>query len=143
MQFHAGNRHFIAGAQQGAGGGKTFAAARTQVVHAQVDGSHTGKPLAQLFFVDGVMAGKGTADADQASGNVQRGGDHPAMQDALRPVADHHRLIIKAKLGKRFFVAFQFETEGAVKRHVIDENLPYQFQGCFGSKFRHNTGSIR
>ena len=67
MQFHAGNRHFIAGAQQGAGGGKTFAAARTQVVHAQVDGSHTGKPLAQLFFVDGVMAGKGTADADQAA----------------------------------------------------------------------------
>lgn len=58
MQFHAGNRHFIAGAQQGAGGGKTFAAARTQVVHAQVDGSHTGKPLAQFFFVDGVMAGK-------------------------------------------------------------------------------------
>lgn len=52
------------------------------------------------------------------------------MQNALRPVADHHRLIIKAKLGKRFFVAFQFETEGAVKRHVIDENLPTSFRAA-------------
>ena len=143
MQFHAGYRHFIAGAQQSAGGGKPFATARTQVVYAQVDGSHAGEALAQLFFVDGVMAGEGAADADQASGDVQRGGDHSAMQNTLRPVADHHRLIIKAELGKRLFIALQFETEGTVKRHVIDENLPHQFQRCFGSKFRHNTGSIR
>ena len=89
------------------------------------------------------MAGKGAANADQTCGDVQRGGDYTAMQNALRPVADHHRLIIKAELGKRFFIALQFEAEGAVKRHVIDENLPHQFQSCFGSKFRHNTGSIR
>ncbi|SQC17271.1 Uncharacterised protein [Klebsiella pneumoniae] len=114
MQFHAGNRHFIAGAQQGAGGGKTFAAARTQVVHAQVDGSIRESRWRNSSSLMVSWRVRVLPTQTRPAATSSAGGDHPAMQNALRPVADHHRLIIKAKLGKRFFVAFEFETEGAL-----------------------------
>lgn len=88
------------------------------------------------------MVGKGIVDVDQVSGNVQCGGDYFVMQNVLCLVVDYYWLIIKVKLGKCFFVVFQFEIEGVVKWYVIDENFFYQFQGCFGSKFRYNIGFI-
>ena len=72
MQLDAGHRHFITGAQQAAGGGKAFPAARTQVVDAQIDSAHPRQALAQLFFIDGVVASQRAADAYQPRSDVQR-----------------------------------------------------------------------
>ena len=63
MQLDAGDRHFVTGAQQATGGGKAFPAAWTQVVDAQIDGTHPRQALAQLLFIDGVVPGERTADA--------------------------------------------------------------------------------
>ncbi|KJF82027.1 hypothetical protein UA44_07680 [Klebsiella aerogenes] len=72
------------------------------------------------------MASQGAADADQPRGDIQRRRNNAAVQNTLRPVANHHRLIIKAELGKLFFIPFQFQPKGTVKRHVINKNLAHQ-----------------
>ena len=76
--------------------------------------------------------GQGEGRVAVARRHVQRRSNHAAVKNALRPVTDHHRLIIKAELGKRLFIALQFETEGTVKRHVIHKDLAHHVEYRFG-----------
>ena len=121
MQLHADHRYLVAGAQGRGRGGKALAAARAQVVYAQVDGAEFGQLAHALGSWQMLVIGEGADQCHGAATHVEQGGNDPAVQDAVDEVADQfgfHRQVHGHPLGAQLI---ELDTEHLIEGDALEE----------------------